>query len=85
MLDAGRVLAVVEKATARQENNSTGNSLSTRQSIQAVVAGQDLKRSHMYKTIVKAIYDSPALDALDPEEVHAASALCCLIVLVGAG
>jgi len=53
--DQGRVLAVVEKATARQENNSTG---------------QDLKRSHMYKTIVKAIYDSPALDALDPEEAE---------------
>ena len=85
ILDAGRVLAVVEKATARQENNSTGISVSTRQSIQAVMAGQDLKRSRMYKTIVKAIYDSPALDALEPEEVHATSALCYLIVLVGAG
>jgi len=53
--DQGRVLAVVEKATARKENDSQG---------------QDLKRSMMYKTIVKAVYDSPALDALDPKEAE---------------
>lgn len=49
--DQGKVLAVVEKAVAR--NNSKGN---------------DFKRSHMYKTIVQAMEDSPGLLALPSTE-----------------
>lgn len=49
--DQGRVLAIIEKATARRENQ-----------------GQDVVRSQMYKTIVKAIYTSPALESLPEHE-----------------
>jgi len=49
--DQGRVLQVVEKATAR---NST--------------KGNDFKRSQMYKTIVRSLEDSPAMEVLPPQE-----------------